>query len=199
MKAFCQIRRRNHKISVKEIAMPRIQPLTMDSASADAKKIFEGIKAKLGKVPNIYATMAHSPVTLQAMLHYNQELRKGSLSGREIEVIALAVGQANDCDYCVAAHTVIGKMAGLSVEETIESRQGKGHDPKLDALVKLAIDITKTGGRPSDQAIVAFRKAGYSDAALIEVIAWVTYNIFTNYFNHIAETVSDFPAPPALK
>jgi AhpD family alkylhydroperoxidase len=152
----------------------------------------------MGRIPAIYATMAHSPTTLEAMLNYNEGLKKGSLSSKEIEAISLAVGQTNNCDYCVAAHTVLGKMAGLSVEETLECRKGKVHDLKLDSLVKLAIEIVKTRGLPSAKTVADFYAAGYSDSALIEVIAWTTYDIFTNYFNHIAETVSDFPQAPAL-
>ncbi len=178
--------------------MPKLQPVSMESANPAQKMLLEGIKAKMGKVPNIYATIAHSPTTLEAMLAYNQGLKKGVLTPREIEALALAVGQANSCDYCVSAHTVMGKMAGLSVEETVESRQGRSHDPKLDALVDLAVEIVHTQGRPVVRVVDNFLRAGYSEAALIEVIAWVSYNIFTNYFNHIAGTESDFPQAPAL-
>ncbi len=178
--------------------MPVINPVTLESADPHQKKLLEGLKAKLGRTPAIYATMAQSPTTLEAALIYNQNLKKGSLSEREIEAIALAVGQANSCDYCVAAHTAIGKMAGLSVEETLECRRGQVKDPKMNALVKLAIEIVETRGLPSAKTVADFRAAGYTDGALVEVIAWTTYDIFTNYFNHIAETVSDFPKAPAL-
>jgi uncharacterized peroxidase-related enzyme len=178
--------------------MPIIDPIKMDTANENEKKILEGIQAKMGKIPNIYATMAHSPSTLQAMLAYGVGLKKGVLTPREIEAIALAVGANNACDYCVAAHTVIGKMSGLTVEETLEARQGISHDPKMDALLELAVEISQTRGRPLRKVVDAFKEAGYSDAALIVVIAWVAYNIFTNYFNHIVETESDFPKPPEI-
>jgi uncharacterized peroxidase-related enzyme len=182
----------------KEMNMPIIKPLSLESANPDQKKVLEGIKAKMGKVPNIYATVAHSPAAITALLENGSNLKKGVLTPKEIEAIALAVGQANGCDYCVAAHTVIGKMEGLTAEETLEFRKGKAKDARLNALLRLSIEIVETCGRPSPAAIEAFRKAGYSDAALVEVIAWVAHNIFTNYFNHIVETESDFPAAPAL-
>ena len=178
--------------------MPKIKPISLGSANPHQKKLLEGLKAKMGRIPAIYATIAHSPTTLEAMLTYNESLKKGTLSPKEIEAVALAVGQTNDCGYCVAAHTMLGKMAGLSVEETLECRRGKAHDPKLDALVKLASEIVKTRGLPSAKTLADFRAAGYSDGSIVEVIAWTTYNIFTNYFNHIAETVSDFPNAPEL-
>jgi uncharacterized peroxidase-related enzyme len=178
--------------------MPKIKPVSLGSADPDQKKILEGIKSKMGKVPNIYATVAHSPAALTALLENGKNLNKGVLSPKEVEAIALVVGQANGCDYCVAAHTAISKMQGIAVEETLDFRQGQSKDAKLNALLKLAVEIVKTCGRPSSAVIDGFRKVGYSDAALVEVIAWVTHNIFTNYFNHIAETASDFPKAPAL-
>ena len=178
--------------------MAVIVPLTMDTANEDQKKVLEGIQAKMGKLPNIYATMAHSPSTLQAMLAYSVGLKKGVLTPKEIEAIALAVAQNNNCDYCVAAHTVIGKMAGLTEAETLEARQGISSDPKMDALLELAVEVSQKRGRPLGKVVEAFKAAGYSDAALIEVIAWVAYNLFTNYFNHVADTEVDFPKPPEI-
>ena len=179
--------------------MPTINPVVFDAALPSQKKLLEGIKAKMGKVPNIYATIVHSTSTLEAMMGYNAGLKKGVLTPREIEAIALAIAEKNGCDYCLAAHTVMGKMAGLSADEIILSRKGGGSDAKTDTLVKLAVEINETKGRPSHKVIDAFRKAGYSDAALVEVVAWVTFNIFTNYINHVADTEIDFPKAPELK
>jgi uncharacterized peroxidase-related enzyme len=178
--------------------MAVIDPLNMDTANEDQKKILAGIQAKMGSLPNVYATMAHSPSTLQAMLAYGVSLKKGVLTPKEIEAIALAVGQNNNCGYCVAAHTVVGKMAGLTEAEMLEARQGISSDPKMDALLELAVEISEKRGRPLRKVVDAFKAAGYSDAALIEVIAWVTCNLFTNYLNHVAETEVDFPKPPEI-
>ena len=178
--------------------MPLIYPVKIEAANADQKKVLSGIMAKMGKIPNIYATLAHSPVVLEALLANGAALKKGVLTPKEIEAIALAVGQANDCDYCVAAHTVIGKMSGLSDLEVLEARKSASKDKKTDTLIKLAVEIVKTNGKPSCGTINAFKEAGYPEAALVEVIAWVSQNIFTNYFNHIAGTEVDFPKPPAI-
>jgi uncharacterized peroxidase-related enzyme len=178
--------------------MPFLKPVSLASANPEQKKLLEGLKAKLGKVPNIYATVAHSPVALEAVLSHGAGLKKGVLSGKEIEAIALAVGQANECDYCVAAHTVIGQMSGITIDEALELRKGKSRDPKLDALIKLAVEITATKGHPGQKTLDAFLRAGYSEAALVEVIAWVAHNVFTNYFNHIAGTEIDFPPAPKI-
>ncbi|MBF0123271.1 MAG: carboxymuconolactone decarboxylase family protein [Candidatus Omnitrophica bacterium] len=179
--------------------MSVINPVSLETASFDQKKILEGIKAKMGKVPNIYATIVHSPTTLEAMMGYSVGLKKGVLTPQEIESIALAVAQKNSCDYCLAAHTLMGKAAGLSPEDMLLARKEAAADPKRQVLVKLAVEITETKGRPTHKSLEAFRKAGYSDAALVEVVAWVTFNIFTNYINHVAETEIDFPEAPEIK
>lgn len=178
--------------------MVLIEPLTIETASPEAKKLLEGVKERLGRIPNIYATLAHAPSVLQALLANGETLKKGSLTAKEIEAIALTVGEHNGCNYCVSAHTVIGRMAGIALEESLELREGKSRDVKLDSLVKLADELVETKGHPSDRSIEAFLKAGYSRAALIEVIAWVAHNVFTNYFNDVNKTEIDFPRAQEL-
>jgi uncharacterized peroxidase-related enzyme len=178
--------------------MPVIHPVKPETATPEQAKVLDGIKAKMGKVPNIYATIAHSPSTLEGMLAYGAALKKGVLTPKEIEAIALAVAEKNGCHYCVAAHTAISKMQKFTVEETVEWRRGISSDVKLGALVKLAVEVNETRGRPTAAGLDAARKAGYGDAAIVEIVAWVAYNIFTNYINDVAGTEVDFPAPPAL-
>lgn len=167
-------------------------------ASPEVKPIFENLKKNLGKVPNIYAAIAHSPVTLKGILELGAALKKGQYSLKEIEAIALAISQENDCDYCLAAHTAISKGAGFSEEDIVSIRQGQPADKKIKVLTTLARDIVSTQGNPKAKLVDEFLAAGYNKAALVELIALVSYNIFTNYFNHIAGTEIDFPAAKAI-
>lgn len=165
-----------------------------DHANADQKEILDMLKGKFGKVFNIFGAMANSPAALNALLSAQEQLSKGVLSQKETEAIALVVGQTNECAYCLAAHTAIAQMAGLSAEETKSLRQAQSADPQLDALVKFVKEILHSQGHPSAEAVKAFFGAGYDKAALVDVIANVALNFFTNYFNHIAETEIDFPS-----
>ena len=167
--------------------------LNLETANPEAKQILSNLKAKLGFVPNIYAAMANSPKALSALLSFGSAMSGGALNKKESEAIALAVGQDNSCDYCIAAHTAIAKGAGFSAEEAKDLRQAKSSDDKLDALAKLAKEISATRGHPSEGVLKKFYAVGYNDAALAEVIASVAHNLFTNYFNHIAATEIDFP------
>ena len=114
------------------------------------------------------------------------------------EQLALDVGEANHCDYCVSAHSAIGKRVGLTEQEVLDSRRGASADPKTDVLLHFARTVTAKRGVVEDADIAAVRDAGYGDAEIAEVVAHVALNIFTNYFNNVAGTTIDFPKAPAL-
>ena len=179
--------------------MTRIQPVTLDRAPEASRPLLEGVNKKLGMVPNLYATLAHSPAALSATLGLGQALGGGLLTTAEQERIALLTGQTNSCDYCVAAHTVIGKGAGLSEAETVQSREGRSEDPKAQALLDFTRAVLDQRGFVETTQLEAFRAAGYTDGHAMEVIANVAKNFLTNYANHLAETQVDFPAAPELQ
>jgi len=179
--------------------MPRIQPLTDEQADGQAAELFSKINDKVGKVPNIYRTLGHAPSVLGGLMQLGQALDGGSLTGPVKEQIALRVGNRNQCDYCQAAHTAVGKSVGLSEEQTVAARQGKADYAKAQAVLKLVDAILEREGFVSDDQLQAARDAGLSDAQVLEVVGQVVKNIFTNYVNHIAETEVDFPAAPQLQ
>ncbi len=173
--------------------MTKINTLTFEQAAPATQEIFTALKKKVGMVPNLYATLGHSPAALKAILDFGETLGSGEFTPQEVESIALAVGQENDCGYCLSAHSAIGKMVGFSEEETLQLRQGSIQDPKLSALTQLAQAIVVTRGRPDQALLDNFFNAGYSKAAFAELIGFVALNTYTNYFNHIAQTEIDFP------
>ena len=115
--------------------MPRIAPLRRTAADPKTGATLDAIKAKLGTVPNLFSTLAHSPPALNAYLGLSETLSKGVLTPRQREIIALAVGQANACQYCVSAHTALGRQAGLTEEETRSARSGRAEDKLVDCNV----------------------------------------------------------------
>lgn len=173
--------------------MARIHQVAPESATGKAKELLDAVQGKLGLVPNLTRAMANSPAVLEGYLGLSGALGKGSLSAKNREQIALAVGQANLCDYCLAAHSAIGKMVGLTPEQILDSRRGTAVDPKSDAVIRFARKVVDERGRVNDTDIADVRAAGLNDGAIAEVVANVALNIFTNYFNHVAETDIDFP------
>ena len=178
--------------------MPRIQPIDKNSTDTSTAELLGAVQKKMGTIPNIIATMANSPAVAKAYLGFSQSLSTGSLPARLREQIALVVGETNGCNYCVAAHTALGKAAGLTEEETCDARHavaGNGHD---QAALEFARKIVSDRGNVSDDDVQKARQAGYTDGEVAEIVANVALNIFTNYFNHVAGTEVDFPAAPEL-
>lgn len=179
--------------------MQNIPALNLETAPADSKPMLEAVQKKLGGfLPNLYASMSHSPAALQAMLGFGEALGKASLPLPVREQIALAIAEANDCNYCRAAHTAIGKNAGLTEECTLKARRGIGTDAKAQAALDLAISINANRANLKQDDLTKARESGLSDREILEVLATTVQNIFTNYANHIINTDVDFPAAPKM-
>lgn len=173
--------------------MNRIQPIDPSAATGKARELLEAVKGKLGMVPNMMRAMAQAPSVLEAYLNFSSALNKGTLAPSVREAIALAVGQANRCQYCVSAHTVLGAKAGLSETAATAARSGESTDPKTSAALRLALEINNKRGLVSDADLAAARSGGLNDGEIAEIVAAVSLNIFTNYFNHVADPQIDFP------
>jgi uncharacterized peroxidase-related enzyme len=149
-------------------------------------------------VPNMTRAMATAPAVLDGYLQFSGALAQGALSAKVREQIALAVAEANGCDYCLAAHTVGGKIVGLTTDQIRDSRLGTAVDGKTDALVRFARRVVEARGRVSDADLAAVRVAGWGDGAVGEVVANVALHVFTNYFNLVNDTELDFPSAAPL-
>lgn len=176
--------------------MSRFPLIDPAQAAGRAKEIFEG--PLKGKAFNIFRGMANAPAALDVYLGMSGALAKSGLNGKELETVQLAVGEANTCKYCTDAHTVIGKMQGLTEPQTLEARRGALADPRLDAIAKFALAIHEKRGFVSDADVAAFKRAGYTDANVIETVAAYSLALYTNYFNHMNRTPIDFPSAPAV-
>jgi uncharacterized peroxidase-related enzyme len=178
--------------------MPRLTALATTEAPAAAQPLLENVRRSLGLVPNLLATLAHSPAALQSYLSFSQAIGGASLSATLREQIALAVAGENTCDYCASAHTALGKAAGIPDDELALNLRGDSNDAKAKAALDFSRDIVLRRGRVSDKSLAAVRGAGFSEAEIVEIVVTVALNIFTNYFNHVAETEIDFPVVDAL-
>lgn len=178
--------------------MPRIQPVDQQTADAATVELLGTVKKKLGAVPNLVATMANSSAVAKAYLGFSQALATGTLDSRLREQIALVVGERSGCEYCVAAHTALGKRAGLTEEETCDARRAISLNNKERVALEFARKVVQDRGVVEDADVDQLRRAGYTGGEIGEIVANVALNIFTNYFNHVAGTEVDFPAAPSL-
>ena len=173
--------------------MARIPTIDVEKADPKAKELMEGINKKLGTVPNIFKTFAHSPAVLEAYLNFSGALAGTKLSAKHREQIALAMAGKNTCDYCASAHTVLGAKAGLEEAEIKQNLEAKASDAKSQAILDFVAHVVEKRGKVSDAEVEALRKAGLGEDEIVEVVATISLNMFTNYFNHIADTEIDFP------
>ncbi|PWA06729.1 carboxymuconolactone decarboxylase family protein [Flavobacterium laiguense] len=169
---------------------------TRSEVSENNQVIFDNLQKALGFVPNLYATIAYSKNGLERFLAYQNA--KTSLTGKEKEAVNLIVSQVNNCVYCQSAHLVLGKMNGFTDEQLLDIRKGKATDAKLNALVQLAAEITKTRGYANPELVDAFFKEGYNNENLVDLILQVSDKTAMNYLHNLTKVEVDFPLAPAL-
>lgn len=173
--------------------MSRINVVTVEQTSQEQAKLYEAIQSQLGMVPNFLKVFANSPAALRAFLGLHGIANEGSLDAPTRERIALALAEQNACQYCVSAHTVIGRKNGLSSDEILANREGSSQDAKAAVAVKFAKALAEHQGEVSNAEILEVRNAGYSDAEIVEVITHVGMNILTNILGKASQVEIDFP------
>jgi uncharacterized peroxidase-related enzyme len=178
--------------------MVRIRPLDEATADTDTAELLNTVKMKMGSVPNMISTMANSPTAVKAYLGFSHALSTGNLSPRLREQIALAVSETNGCEYCLAAHTVLGMGVGLTEQETIDARRGTPNDEKESIAIGFARQIVQNRGMVTDADVERVLRAGYTEGDIGEIVVNVVLNLLTNYFNIVAGTEVDFPAAPDM-
>ena len=175
-------------------------PGTINDAPAASQPLLEAVKKQLGVVPNLFRLVSTSPAALQGYLGLSGALSKGALPAATRERIALVVAEINGCDYCLSAHSYLGKnLAKLDDAEIAANRNGASNDPKADAAVRFAAKVVRERGHVSEDDVRAVKLAGYDDAQAIEIVLHVALNTWTNYLNEVAKTDIDFPVVSARK
>ena len=178
--------------------MSTFQVPTREQVSANNQAIFDQLEKGLGFVPNLYATFAYSDTALGDYLSLQN--RKSSLKAKEREVINLVVSQVNDCAYCLAAHTALGKMNGFTEEQILEIRTGAASfDPKIDALARFVKDTTIQRGKPSAESVDNLLQAGYDKGNLIDILVVIGDKIISNFLHGVTQIPVAFPAAAPLE
>ncbi len=173
--------------------MSRIETITQDTANVDQQTLLDAIQGKLGMVPNFLGVLAHSPDALRAFLGLYGIAEGGALDPQTRERIALVIAQGNGCQYCVSAHTAIGRNAGLSGDEMEANRSGSSQDARAAAAVAFASALNTHLGDVTQVEFDAVRAAGYSDAEIVEIVVHVGMNILTNILGKSTQVEIDFP------
>lgn len=173
--------------------MQRLTSIDQDQATGRAKELLDATKSQRGMVPNLMKALASSPAALDSYLHFNNALNHGLLPAKLRERLNVFISESNRCQYCASAHMAIGKSIGLQDNELIAARKGTADDPKMAAALRFAKAVLEQRGRVTDGELALVREAGFGDGEITEIVAHVALNVYTNYFNNVANTDVDFP------
>jgi len=179
--------------------MNRIESIDPVTAQGRAKELLDATQAQLGRVPNLYGSMAQSPAALDGYLAFRATLGKGVLSPPMRERIALLTAAINDCGYCVSAHTFRGGKIGLSPNELAATQMSQSEDTKSMAALQFVDALLQRRGLISDNDFSTVKSHGWSNEEIGEMVAHVALNVFSNYFNHVAVPALDFPAAAIIR
>ncbi|HEV7309199.1 peroxidase-related enzyme [Ensifer sp.] len=173
--------------------MSRINLVDPASATGASAELLGDIRSAFGVTPNMFKAVANSPAALASMWGFFGALGRGRLGAKLGEQIAVAVADRNDCHYCLAAHTALGRKAGATAEEMASAQRGLSSDPKTAAALTFARALVEARGNVHDADVRSLRDAGFDDQDIVEIIAHVALNLFTNYINVALAVPVDFP------
>jgi uncharacterized peroxidase-related enzyme len=181
--------------------MSRINtPESIESSLSASRPLLKAVEQQLGVVPNMFRLIGVSPAALEGYLGLMGALGKGTLDGRTRARLALVVAERNGCDYCLSAHTYLGKTAAkLDDAELTANRDAASADPKAAAALRFAAAVVQARGHVAEDEVKAVKAAGFDDAQVVEIILHVALNTLTNYINTALATDIDFPLVSARK
>jgi uncharacterized peroxidase-related enzyme len=174
--------------------MNRIPLIDRNATSTDRKALLDAVHAAFGTTPSMFRAVANSPAALKSMWSAFGALGSGVIAPKLGEQIAVAVADRNACEYCLAAHTALGRKAGASAEEMQLAQAGESADAKTQAALHFALKLVNDRGQVDDSDVKALREVGFGDEEIVEILAHVALNLFTNYVNVAFAVPVDFPA-----
>jgi uncharacterized peroxidase-related enzyme len=179
--------------------MSRVPLIDRSASHGETRSVLDQVHAAFGVTPQMFCAAANSPAALKAMWSFFGALGDGVLPAKLGEQVAVAVAERNACHYCLAAHTLLGRKAGASAEEMTAAQMGDSSDPRTAAALRFALQLVDTRGQVGAAEVQALRHAGFNDAEVVEVIAHVALNLFTNYLNMALDVPVDFPGVKLLR
>lgn len=173
--------------------MSRVPLINPNDTTPDRQAVLSQIHAAFGATPNMFKAVANSPAALKSMWGAFGSLGGGVIPAQVGEQIAVAIANRNACEYCLAAHTALGRKAGASAAQMSAAQDGNSEDPKTAAALRFALRVVEGRGQIADSDVQELRSAGYGDEEIVEILAHVALNLFTNYVNVAFAVPVDFP------
>lgn len=182
-----------HTMSANSSSVARVPLVDRTAASGSVRTVLDQIHGAFGATPNMFRAVANSPAALQSMWAAFGALGGGVIGAALGEQIAVAVANRNACDYCLAAHTALGRKAGVSGDDLAAAQSGESADPRTAAVLRFALKLVNERGQVDATDVQALRDQGWSDEHIVEIVGHVALNLFTNYVNVALAVPVDFP------
>ncbi len=173
--------------------MSRVATIKQEEATGLVKSLYTTLISRIGHVPNIFLTMANSPEALAAFVQMQKCAAMSSLPEDIKSYISLAMAEANECQYCLSAHSAIAKSIGLQESDILKARSGAADNKKNDQILKFVKSVVQKRGAVSDKEVQDLKAQGVTDREICDIILLISLNNFSNYFNKINNTDIDFP------
>jgi uncharacterized peroxidase-related enzyme len=173
--------------------MSRIAPVNPTDAAGRARDVLDFVDSAFGRIPNSVRVLAKSPVALAGWWSFQDVLGTGTLPRSVHEQLAVLTANTNGCEYCLSGHTAAARAAGVSAEDVAAARHAKASDPLAAAALEFAAAVLADRGDVANDTLDTARRAGLDDGDLLEIVAIVAINTFTNYYNRLAQPELDFP------
>jgi uncharacterized peroxidase-related enzyme len=178
---------------MKEKNMTRVTLIDPVNATGPVASQLGQVKSAFGIVPNMFRAVANSPAALNSMWNAFGSLSQGRIGAKLGEQIAVAIADRNNCNYCLAAHTGLGRRAGATADEMAEAQAGRSTDPRTATALTFALKVVENRADVQASDIDALRAAGFDDEDVVEIIAHIALSLFTNYVNVALDIPVDFP------
>lgn len=173
--------------------MSHVKLIEVTDTTSNRREVLEKIQGAFGVVPNMFKAVANSPAALNSMWGAFGALGNGVIDSQLGEQIAVAIANRNRCEYCLAAHTVLGQKAGATANEMAAAQAGLSSDARTATALRFVLKVVESRAQLEAKDVAEIRNAGFDDEQIVEMLAHVALNLFTNYINVALDVPIDFP------
>ncbi|KAA1426786.1 carboxymuconolactone decarboxylase family protein [Nocardioides antri] len=164
----------------------RLTALTPETAVGASRDLLGELVERHGQVGSMVRTMAHSPAVLGGYLQLSRAMKRAKLDRRTSELVSIALQVHQGCQMCLAAHEAAARSLGVSEEEIDAARQSTSSDPRVAAMIDVALKVYREPSGITDAQVEKLRDLGFSDREIADVVGIVALNVLTGAFNLLA-------------
>ncbi len=166
---------------------PYLSRLGRNDVTPEVGAIYDHFQRQRGNVPNMFRTIAHRPEILQTMIaHFQAVLNTGTVPLKLKELLIVRTSQINDCEYCLASHSIIAKKLGWTqqqIDTLADFETSPDYTPAEKAALRLAEAVTHNA-HPLPEKQFDELRSFFDEGEIVELMAAVGLFNYFNRFNN---------------